>query len=184
MSITDEAESRVSASSLQEFRHRSMLLTLLTTINSQGRQVTMFSPLSMVTGLETMLPIIVRVMNALAIVLVRKDDIIAITTAHGEVGPVGPPIPSHPLIDSNRDPLGTLQDLAWNEEEPEGVSGKDNAQSSASQDDAVTFIVTQNSAWLKNPAELSKGWTSNCMADYQISEPGKSSWKAMTDSNK
>ena len=72
-------------SCLAEFRQTSMLLTVLAAINSQGQQVTMVSPIPTVRSMETNLPLIVRAMNALAVVLVRNKDIITVTAAPGSI---------------------------------------------------------------------------------------------------
>lgn len=145
---------------IAEFRQVSMVTSMVASINSDGRQV-IESPEPFITSLERTQPIYRLAMNGLAILLVRNNEVVAVTT-HGST-----PRCSDADISP---PAANLQGLAEQELEP--ITDFEYAKMKI-----VGFIVLPNP---KRSPELPRMWKDNPEAHYAVMSSGKSSWKAVS----
>ena len=157
-------------SCLAEFRQTSMLLTVLAAINSQGWQVTMVSPIPTVRSMETNLPPIVMAMNALAVVLVRNKDVIAVTAAPGSI------LEDHPLEKVAEEEIVSDDPAIRTDPTSSKTDYPRSSEESKHGDKTLWFVATQNSSWSKPSSSLRDKWTTKPDAHYHICAAGKSLW--------
>jgi hypothetical protein len=140
-----------------------MLLSLLADINSGGRQVMGESPEPMITSLERTQPIHRLAMNAVAILLICHNEVVAVTTLdHGiSIGPVT----SLAL---------NLLDLAEQEAKPMTESDYTKAG-------ILGFLVVPNPERPRPTQALPEVWKKHPTAQYMAVPLGKSSWKAVQE---
>jgi hypothetical protein len=164
-----------------EFRQVTVILSLLAAINSDGRQVLDSKPYeadqnfdAMLVSLDRTQPASRLVMTALSILLVRNNEVIAVTaaaTAPGLRHAGG--IINHP--DSDRLPLhystSNLHALASRE--------ASSPVSDFAAPGLVDFIVVRNPEWYNesNNSPLAKIWKENPSAQYMVLPKGTSRWE-------
>jgi hypothetical protein len=164
------------ASVFAEFRQVTVMLSLLAAINSGGRQVLDSKPYeadrnfdAMPASLERTQPAHRLVMTALSILLVRNNEVVAVTAAT-DLGP-GPETFNHRATSP---PDSNLQDLASREASllPESDLAKPGL---------VDFIAVRNPEWFNesNNSPLAKIWKDNPNAQYMVLPTGTSRWEVV-----
>jgi hypothetical protein len=161
-----------------EFRRATILMSLLAAINSEGRQV--LDPENyqadrnfdaIPASLERTQPVHRLVSTALSMLLVRNNEVVAVTTvADLDPGILDPQGTSPP--DNN------LHDLAMRETSP--LSEADLARPGL-----VDFIAVRNPEWDKELKQSSGSpvniWNENPNAHYMVLPQGTSRWEAVSN---
>jgi hypothetical protein len=154
-----------------EFRRLTMLVSLLTSINSDGRRVTSESPELMITSLEGRTqPIRSLAMNTLAILLIHHHEVVAVTAT----------TPDHTSTFSNRSDSDAPMPIASNMQDLAKQEANPIPESKYAEAGIMDFIVTSNPERPKSFQDhLPDIWKNHPTAQYMVVPPGRSSWKVV-----
>lgn len=145
---------------LSQFRQATLVLMLLAAVNSEGRHVLNLCQDDdsnlIPASLERTQSTDQLVMNALSILLVRKHEIVAVTSA------------TSPGREHVSPPDINLHDLAAREASPQNLPPTG----------SVDFIAIRNPEWTSSKQlSSSSPWAQNPEADYMVLPEGTSRWK-------
>lgn len=160
-----------------EFRRVTLLMSVLAAINSDGRQVLDSAEYQahhtfdgIPGSLERTQSVHRLVTTALAILLVRNNEVVAVTS-------IGPQARSTSADHQDTLPHDTnLHELALREASPR-------SEADLSKVGLVDFIAVRNPQWVsgsENAESTMKYWKNNPEAHYMVLPPGKSHWDVVS----